>query len=91
LPGVLLSHEAVLSIEFRGGIILGLSMIISAIVRGIAPDGLAPGGLFVFVGTDDSIEIIVVRRRWFGIGSDHSLALEVPHCDSSLLGVFRII
>jgi len=66
---------------------VGLTEVVSGILGWGAPDRL-----FVLVGTNNSVEvvIVVIRRRPLQIVSKSSLLLEVPQHDVSLLGVPRI-
>lgn len=84
--GFLLSQTAVLSTELRRGVVLRLLVVVAAILRGTAPNRL-----LVFVGTNDSVQVIVVIRcRPLGVLSEPPLFLQVPQQDVSLLGVSRI-
>ena len=62
-------------------------MIESAIFRGIAPDRV-----FVLIGANDSIEVVIVVICWrpFGIISPPPLFLEVLQRDISPLGISRV-
>jgi len=66
---------------------VGLTMVEMAVLRGVAPDRL-----FVLIGTNDFIEVVIVAvyRGPFGVVPVPPLCLEVLQRDVSLLGVSRI-
>ena len=74
LSGFLLPQTTILPLEFCRGVVVGLTVIESSIVRGIALD--RP---FVLVGPNNSIQvlIVVICRQPFGVISPPSLSLEV--------------
>ena len=87
LSGFLLPQTAILPLELCRGVVVGLTVIESSVVRGIAQD--RP---FILVGPNNPIEVLVVMicRQPFGITSPLSLPLEVLQRNIPPLRISRV-